>query len=254
MMDGDLQHPPGLIPTLLERWRAGSEIINTVRLGTEDISESKKFFSRLFYRVFNLLANVEIEPGNADFRLMSRAAVDVLNELPERHRFLRGLIPWIGFRQTRVEYQAPARWAGQSKYTFLKNIRFASRGSQRSASSRSAGDDVREPDRGFEPDLRLGGGGVALAGRTECAGMDVALVLRPVLRRQPARCAGDHRGIPRPHPRAGEGEATVHRPGVGGVNRPTWPAAGDSRTPLVEVRGAIGGARVDETSTGSVSF
>jgi polyisoprenyl-phosphate glycosyltransferase len=128
MMDGDLQHPPGLIPTLLERWRAGSEIVNTVRLGTEDISESKKFFSRLFYRVFNLLANVEIEPGNADFRLMSRAAVDVLNELPERHRFLRGLIPWIGFRQTRVEYQAPARWAGQSKYTFLKNIRFALEG------------------------------------------------------------------------------------------------------------------------------
>ena len=70
MMDGDLQHPPGLIPTLLERWRAGSEIVNTVQLGTEDISESKKFFSRLFYRVFNLLANVEIEPGNADFRLM----------------------------------------------------------------------------------------------------------------------------------------------------------------------------------------
>src|SRR5271166_2226857 len=128
MMDADLQHPPSLITTLLDRWRAGYDIVNTVRVETEDITKSKKILSTLFYRVFNLLANVEIEPGNADFRLMSRAAVDVLNELPERHRFLRGLIPWIGFRQTRVEYQAPARWAGQSKYTFLKNIRFALEG------------------------------------------------------------------------------------------------------------------------------
>ena len=128
MMDGDLQHPPGLITTLLDRWRAGYYIVNTVRVETEDIKKSKKFLSRLFYRVFNLLANVEIEPGNADFRLMSRAAVNVLNELPERHRFLRGLIPWMGFTQARVEFRAPSRWAGSSKYTFKRNVRFALEG------------------------------------------------------------------------------------------------------------------------------
>ena len=82
----------------------------------------------MFYRVFNSLSTVRIEAGNADFRLMSRAAVDALNALPERHRFLRGLIPWLGFSRTQVEFKAPARWAGRSKYTFLKNIRFALEG------------------------------------------------------------------------------------------------------------------------------
>ena len=128
MMDGDLQHPPRLIPTLLERWEAGFDVVNTVRLKTEDSSAAKRFFSRLFYRVFNILANVEIEPGNADFRLMSRAAVDVLAALPERHRFLRGLIPWMGFQQARIEFHAPARWAGSSKYNFRRNLRFALEG------------------------------------------------------------------------------------------------------------------------------
>ena len=108
--------------------RTGFEIVNTVRVETEDISKSKKILSGLFYRVFNLLANVEIEPGNADFRLMSRAAVNVLNDLPERHRFLRGLIPWMGFAQARVEFRAPSRWAGSSKYTFKRNVRFAFEG------------------------------------------------------------------------------------------------------------------------------
>jgi dolichol-phosphate mannosyltransferase len=125
MMDGDLQHPPRLIPQLLERWRAGYDLVETVRLQTDDIALSKRFFSCWFYRVFNWLASIRLTPGNADFRLMSRRAVDVLNVMPERHRFLRGLIPWLGFPQTHVEFSAPARWAGRSKYTFLRNIRFA---------------------------------------------------------------------------------------------------------------------------------
>ena len=128
MMDGDLQHPPQLIPTLLDRWRDGYDIVSTLRLETEDIPPSKQFFSAMFYRVFNYLSTVRIEAGNADFRLMSRAAVDALNVLPERHRFLRGLIPWLGFPRTQVEFKAPARWAGRSKYTLLKNIRFALEG------------------------------------------------------------------------------------------------------------------------------
>jgi polyisoprenyl-phosphate glycosyltransferase len=128
MMDGDLQHPPQLIPTLLDRWRAGFDIVNTVRLETEEISASKRLFSGWFYRAFNAVSSVRIEPGNADFRLVSRAVADALTELPERHRFLRGLIPWLGFPQTRVEFKAPARWAGRSKYTFRRNIRLALEG------------------------------------------------------------------------------------------------------------------------------
>jgi dolichol-phosphate mannosyltransferase len=128
MMDGDLQHPPRLIPTLLDRWRDGHDVVGTLRLETEDIPASKRFFSALFYRVFNSLSTVRIEPGNADFRLLSRAAVDALGSLPERHRFLRGLILWLGFPRTQVEFKAPARYAGRSKYTFHKNIRFALEG------------------------------------------------------------------------------------------------------------------------------
>jgi dolichol-phosphate mannosyltransferase len=128
MMDGDLQHPPQLIPTLLDRWRAGFDIVNTVRLETEEITTSKRLFSGWFYRAFNALSSVQIEPGNADFRLVSKAVASALNDLPERHRFLRGLIPWLGFPQTRVEFKAPARWAGRSKYTFTRNIRLALEG------------------------------------------------------------------------------------------------------------------------------
>jgi dolichol-phosphate mannosyltransferase len=102
--------------------------VNTARLDTEEIAASKRLFSGWFYRVFNAVSSVRIEPGNADFRLLSRPVVDALNDLPERHRFLRGLIPWLGFPQTQVEFKAPARWAGRSKYTFVRNIRFALEG------------------------------------------------------------------------------------------------------------------------------
>jgi dolichol-phosphate mannosyltransferase len=102
--------------------------VNTVRLETEEITTSKRLFSGCFYRAFNAVSSTRIEPGNADFRLVSKAVADALNELPERHRFLRGLIPWLGFSQTRVEFKAPARWAGRSKYTFRRNIRLALEG------------------------------------------------------------------------------------------------------------------------------
>mgnify|MGYP005818544735 CR=1 FL=1 len=124
-MDGDLQHPPELIPTLLERWQSGFDLVNTIRVDTAQISPLKKGLSDLFYRFFNWVANVQIKPGGADFRLMSRAMVDALNDMPERHRFLRGLIPWLGFRQTDVPFSAPPRFAGKAKYNFARNIRFA---------------------------------------------------------------------------------------------------------------------------------
>jgi dolichol-phosphate mannosyltransferase len=128
MMDGDLQHPPELIPLLVERWRDGFDIVNTVRLETAKITRTKRFFSACFYRIFNLLADVRIEPAAADFRLMSRAAVDVLSSMAERHRFLRGLVPWLGFNQTQLEFKAPERWAGRSKFDFKRNIHLALEG------------------------------------------------------------------------------------------------------------------------------
>ncbi len=128
MMDGDLQHPPALIPALLEKFEAGYEVVNTVRRETAEAGPLKRFCSRLFYRVFNWAASVRIEPGGADFRLLARPAVDALNELPEVHRFLRGLVPWLGFRQTAVEFDAPRRFAGRPKYTFGKSLRFALEG------------------------------------------------------------------------------------------------------------------------------
>jgi polyisoprenyl-phosphate glycosyltransferase len=128
MMDADLQHPPSMIPQLLECWEDGYEVVNTVRLDTADGSRYKKLWSRAFYWLFKVLTGVAIEPGSADFRLMSREPVDALNSLPERHRFIRGLVPWLGFRQTSVTFHAPARWAGCPKYTFRRSVRLALEG------------------------------------------------------------------------------------------------------------------------------
>jgi glycosyltransferase involved in cell wall biosynthesis len=128
MMDGDLQHPPSLIPRLVACWEAGNDVVNTVRLDTENSPFLKKAMSRAFYAIFKLLTGSSLEAGSADFRLMSRATVDVLNSLNERHRFIRGLVPWIGFRQARVTFRAPARWAGQPKYTFRRSLRLALEG------------------------------------------------------------------------------------------------------------------------------
>jgi dolichol-phosphate mannosyltransferase len=124
-MDGDLQHPPSLIPQLLARWREGFEIVNTIRLQTEGINPLKRLFSACFYRTFNWITNVRIEPGGADFRLMSRQVVNEINALPERHRFLRGIVPWIGFHQAKVFFEAPKRFAGRPKLSFLRSLRFA---------------------------------------------------------------------------------------------------------------------------------
>jgi dolichol-phosphate mannosyltransferase len=125
MMDGDLQHPPALISTLLERWQAGHEVVNTIRRDTQDAGPLKRFLSWGFYRVFNWFAHTQLRPGSADFRLMAREVVNVLNELPERQRFWRGLVPWLGFRQDWVEFTAPPRFAGRAKFTFYRSLRFA---------------------------------------------------------------------------------------------------------------------------------
>jgi len=123
-MDGDLQHPPELIPRLIEKQREGYDIVNTRRLDARDTGPFKRGTSRLFYRIMNHLSDVPIEPAAADFRLMTRATVDAFLRIPERDRFTRGLIRWMGFRQTLIDYQAEPRSFGRSKYTLGRMIRF----------------------------------------------------------------------------------------------------------------------------------
>jgi polyisoprenyl-phosphate glycosyltransferase len=124
-MDGDLQHPPELIPTLIAKHREGFDIVNTRRIDAEGTGFVKRATSRWFYRVLNFLADVQVQPGSADFRLMSRRAVDAFLSIPERDRFTRGLVSWMGFSQAVVEYTARPRASGRTKYNPAAMFRFA---------------------------------------------------------------------------------------------------------------------------------
>ncbi len=123
-MDGDMQHPPEMIPELIAKYEEGYDIVNTKRIDAASTGWFKRLTSHWYYKMLNALSDVPIEPAAADFRLMNRKAVDALNSLPEAHRFTRGLVGWMGFRQAIVPYQAAARHAGSSKYTFFKMLRF----------------------------------------------------------------------------------------------------------------------------------
>jgi glycosyltransferase involved in cell wall biosynthesis len=115
-MDADLQHPPELIPRLVEKWREGFEIVYTVLKNTT---------SSLYYRLLKLMSQVDIQPGAADFRLMGKRSVTALVSMRERKRFLRGLVGWLGFRSTSVPYAAERRFAGSPKYSLRKMMHFA---------------------------------------------------------------------------------------------------------------------------------
>jgi len=125
MMDGDMQHPPSLIPELVAQWQAGYDIVNARRVDTQDASAFKRASSRFFYFLLNRLSDVPIRSQAADFRLMNRRSYLALRALPERDRFLRGLVSWIGFRQGEVPFVAAGRHAGKTKYSFLKMCKFA---------------------------------------------------------------------------------------------------------------------------------
>lgn len=124
-MDGDLQHPPELIPGMLRLWEQGYEIVKTKRLATEDAGFFKNFTSSLYYKLINTVSNVEITPGGSDFRLMDRIAVDAFKLYRERARFIRGLVNTLGFNVAEVEFVAPARFAGHSKFNLRKMLHFA---------------------------------------------------------------------------------------------------------------------------------
>jgi polyisoprenyl-phosphate glycosyltransferase len=120
-MDSDLQHPVALVGEMLNRWRDGYDVVYAVR----DCSHGgllKKMCSHGFYRVFNWLSPTKILPGGADFRLVTRSVVNALNQMPERCRFLRGMIPWLGFRSIEIPYTPRPRAAGEPKYNFVRSL------------------------------------------------------------------------------------------------------------------------------------
>ena len=127
VMDGDLQHPPELLPELAARWREGYEVVYGVMTERPE-GWLKRHTARLFYRVLRKLSSVDIPSAAGDFRLADRRVIEAFRAMPERNRFVRGMFAWLGFRQIAVTYAAPARFAGRSKYTLPKMIRLATDG------------------------------------------------------------------------------------------------------------------------------
>lgn len=124
-MDGDLQHPPEMLPILLRKWEEGFEVVQTIRKDTTGVSWAKRFTSDLFYRLINAMSNVRIVEGGSDFRLLDKKVVQTFQHFKEKARFIRGIIGAIGYRQTQVEFIAPARYAGKSKFSPRKMLSFA---------------------------------------------------------------------------------------------------------------------------------
>lgn len=128
MMDGDLQHPPALLPELIKQWESGYDIVYTIRKDHEDTGAFKKKTSELFYDVINNLSDIELEAGTADFRLMDKKVVEVFRTFNEADIFMRGLIKWMGFKQIGIEYISALRFDGKSKYSLKRMIRLAVQG------------------------------------------------------------------------------------------------------------------------------
>jgi len=126
IIDSDLQDPPEVIPELVEKWREGYEVVYAYRTEREGESWFKLTTAKLFYRIIYKITDVDIPMDTGDFRLLDRKVVDVINQMRERHRFLRGMSVWVGFRQTGVPYKRAARYAGETKYPFKKMVKFAS--------------------------------------------------------------------------------------------------------------------------------
>ena len=125
IIDADLQDPPEVIPEMLDRWREGADIAYGVRTGRDGETVFKRWMASTFYRLFNRLTNILIPLDTGDFRLMDRAVVDAFLTMPERDRFVRGMVAWTGFRQEPVPYRRAARAAGETKYPFGKSVRLA---------------------------------------------------------------------------------------------------------------------------------
>lgn len=128
IIDADLQDPPEVIGEMLAKWGEGFQVVYGVRDSRAGETRFKLLTAKLFYRLINRLSDTPIPSDTGDFRLLDRSVVDALMEMPERDRFLRGMVSWIGFRQCGVHYRREPRAAGRSKYPFAKMLRFAADG------------------------------------------------------------------------------------------------------------------------------
>jgi polyisoprenyl-phosphate glycosyltransferase len=128
ILDADLQDPPELIPDMLELWRQGYQVIYAQRTQRKKEGWFKRLTAYVFYRLLKRLADIDIPTDTGDFCLMDRQVVDVLNAMPERNRYIRGLRSWVGFRQASIKFERDPRFAGEVKYTFRKSFSLAING------------------------------------------------------------------------------------------------------------------------------
>lgn len=122
LADADLQDPPEVFPRMIEKWQEGYDVVYGVRSSREGESWFKILTAKLFYRLIYRITEVEIPLDTGDFRLMDRRVVNAVRRMPERNRFLRGMVPWIGFRQTGIPYERRARYAGESKFSSVRQM------------------------------------------------------------------------------------------------------------------------------------
>ena len=127
-MDGDMQHPPEMIPQLVEKWEEGFDIVYTRRLEDKNLPAFKKITSKYFYKFINYISEIKIEEGTADFRLMDNKVSTVFFAFSENELFIRGLVNWVGFKQFAIDYKPAERFSGNSKYTVKKMMQFALKG------------------------------------------------------------------------------------------------------------------------------
>lgn len=125
IIDGDLQDPPELIPEMVKLWRSGYEVVYGKRKSRQGETFFKKFTAKAFYRILHSLTDVDIPVDTGDFRLIDRKVCEALKQLPERSRYVRGLMSWVGFKQTAIEFERSERFAGETKYPFKKMLKLA---------------------------------------------------------------------------------------------------------------------------------
>jgi dolichol-phosphate mannosyltransferase len=128
VMDADLQDPPELVLEMVEQWQQGNAVVYAQRIQRKQESWFKRFMAYSFYRILRRLADVNIPADTGDFCLMDRRVIDILNQMPERNRYIRGLRAWVGFQQTAVRFERDPRYAGEVKYTFRKSLALAING------------------------------------------------------------------------------------------------------------------------------
>jgi dolichol-phosphate mannosyltransferase len=128
VIDADLQDPPEVIPQMIEKWKDGFQVVYGKRGKRKGETLFKKLTAKLFYRTINAITDISLPVDTGDFRLIDRSVCEAMKTLPERNRYVRGLVTWVGFKQTSVEYTREERFAGETKYPLKRMIRFAADG------------------------------------------------------------------------------------------------------------------------------